>query len=251
MKKLIVILVILVCGSHLQAQDTIPSLYKKKDITQLTPEDYQNIQLPPLEVLLQNINKNPSVKFYNSRIEEQELELKETRRSWLEYIRLSGNIQYGVTNDLTSFEEASNIPVITRYAGKLQTLYGVGATFGIPISEIIGKRNKNRIQKTKIDVANAEMEIWRDNQTLIIIDAYADVSEQLNIIKELANAVVIAKAQFTATENDFINGRVDTQGLSFQKNILTRTVIEYERCRSVLTRAILKLELVTKTNIIK
>ena len=52
------------------------------------------------------------------------------------------------------------------------------------------------------------------------------------------------------TETDFINGKVDAQTLSRQKNIESSAVREYEQTRAALNNALLKLEIYSNTQII-
>ena len=61
--------------------------------------------------------------------------------------------------------------------------------------------------------------------------------------------MVTAQAQYRLSEADFINGKLDAQTLSRQKNIENVAIREYEEVRR-LNNALLTLEVLTRTPII-
>lgn len=221
------------------------------DINSLKAEEVSKVNLPNIEYFFKTVDNNPQVKFYQERQKAEEYVLKSVKRTWLSFIRLNANAQYGFTDDLTSYYMETSAPIINKYFGKTQFYYGGGATLGIPLSEFFDKRNKVRTQKARIESMKYETDIWRDDIRIKIIDAYTLAQENLNLLKARSEALVISNAQYQVTQTDFIAGRIDAMTLSRQKNIQTQTLAEFEKARSALMNALLKLELATKIKILK
>ena len=101
-----------------------------------------------------------------------------------------------------------------------------------------------------IEESELNTQRWYDDLTLKVVDAYTAVVENLSMLRIKAEAKTIASAQYKVTETDFINGKVDAQTLSRQKNIESSAVREYEQTRAALNNALLKLEIYSNTHII-
>lgn len=246
MKKKILLIAILFSSlySYSQTDSTLIN------INNLRVEDVAKVNIPNIDYFFQTVDNNPQVKFYQERQKAEEYALKSIKRTWLSFIRVNANAQYGFTDDLTMFTETST-PVISKYFGKTQFYYGGGASLAIPLTEFFDKRNKVRSQKARIESMKYETDVWRDDIRIKIIDSYTAAQESLNLLKARAEALVISNAQYQVTQTDFIAGRIDAMTLSRQKNIQTQTLAEYEKARSALMNALLKLELATRIKILK
>lgn len=252
MHKILIVLLLTFVSGNAWCQGTIENsidIPELTDINSLTQEDYINLKLPPLGVLMENSKKNPVVEYFNERKIQGLSELKSVRRNWLTFIRLSANYQYGVMNDYSYYTDAG-ITAPGMYHNKSQSFYNVGATFSFPLIEIFDRRNKIKRQKTIVKQSELEAERWNEEQNLKIVDAYTTAVESLSTLKSMTEAVTIANAQYEVTEQDFINGKADAQTLSRQKNIQTQTISTYEQTRAALNNALLRLELLSRTKII-
>ena len=102
MKQLILTMLGLCCllAAKAQAPDsTAFSFGDRYDLfRQLSAEEYLDLKLPPLHVLLENARKSPQVSFYASNKLQEERELETIRRNWLKYIKLNANYNYGMNN---------------------------------------------------------------------------------------------------------------------------------------------------------
>ena len=83
-----------------------------------------------------------------------------------------------------------------------------------------------------------------------IIDSYTSATQYLSVLGTTAQSMITAQAQYSDAEADFINGKVDAQMLSRQQNIVTESIRVHEETRALLTRALLQLEVLSKTPII-
>lgn len=219
------------------------------DIRTLTNDDYINMELPPLNVLLENARNSPTVEYFNARKEEESRALKSMKRNWLNYVKLSSSYQYGVTNYYSLYEPDPSVPQIGA-PNEARGLWNVGASLSIPLLEIFDRRNKIKQQKVRVNQAELEIDRWYDEQSLKIIAAYSTAIQNLQLIKSISEAVAIANAQYKVTEADFVNGKADAQMLSRQKNIQTQTMNEYLQAQAALNTALLSLEVLSKTKII-
>lgn len=260
MKKILLIGALLACCGTLRAQ-TADSVSGRNagaetsvdyaDLTRMTADQYINLHLPPLHVLLENAReRSPQVNMFAANKESEERELKTMRRSWLKNIKLNGTFSYG-TNDTNSqmyYDESR--PIVQNITGVTQRWWNVGAAISLPLDEIFNRRNKNKQQQKRIESIQYEMDSWYDEICLKIIESYTMAVQNLAILDSSARSLVAAKMQYAAAEADFVNGKIDAQTLSRQQSIENAAVREYEQTRSLLNKALLQLEVLSKTPII-
>lgn len=228
-------------GGQLFAQET--------DIVSLQPDDYLNLKLPPLQELFENARNNPAVEFYNSRLEEENSALKTEKRNWLKYFSLVSTYQYGRIASNTSYSSTES-PLIYQYSGQNQHWWSVGASLAVPLDDLIDRKNRVKRQGYKLEQTEMDMEKWYDEQKIRIIDVYTSAIEYLNILKSKVESLTLANAQYTISENDFIHGKISAQSLNDQKIIQSNALTDYERTRAALNSALLKLEILSRTQII-
>lgn len=219
------------------------------DLSQLTPKDYIQMNLPPLEEFFKQLSHSSGVKLYELRTEEALSTLKTEKRSWLKYFSVSSSYHFGVIG-INATTTSTNQPLIYQYSSNSQNWYNVGATISVPFHDLFDRRNRIKKEQIKVQEIEAESERYQDEQKLLIVDFYTDVQRCLTLLKINAEALGIADAQYRVSEKDFINGKLDVQTWSNQKNIQTSAVIAYEETRSALHKAILKLEIITKIKLI-
>ena len=234
--------------SAAQIPDSACDAPQYETFRQLSPEEYLALRLPPLEMLLDNARDNPQVSFYASNKLQEERELKTIRRSWLKYIKVNANYSYGMNNIYNeNFADQNYVYVNT---GRKQWWYNVGVSLSLPFDEIFNRRNRIKRQEEKINSIQFEVERWYDDLSVKIIDAYTSAIENLSILQSVTEAMITAKAQYSVTEADFLNGAIDAQTLSRQRNVLNVAIREYEKTRANLTNALLRLEILSHTKII-
>ncbi len=221
------------------------------DPTRLSAQDYSNLHLPPLHVLMENAReRSPQVNMFDANKREQERELKTVRRSWLKYFKLNSTFSYGSTDINSELYYDNKYPVVQNVSGTTQRWWNVGASVSFPLEEIFNRRNRNKQQKERIESIEYEREKWYDEVCMKIIESYSTALENLAILESAAQAMVIAKAQYSSAELDFVNGQIDDATLSRQKTIENASIREYEQTRSRLIKALLELEVLSKTPII-
>ena len=252
MKRAVFTLWLLLAAVAATAQsEPTPPEFEYSDLQRLTPEDYIDMQLPPLHVLMENARHAPQVGYYESNREIEERELKTVRRNWMRNFKLNANYNYGSSDIYNQNYQDSNIPIwTTTTTGREQSWWNVGASFSIPLDEIFNRRNKIKQQKKRIENTQYDLDRWYDELRMKIIDAYTTAVEQLSILRSAAEAKITSEAQYRMTEVDVVKGTLDAQTLSRQKSLENSATREYEQVRRNLNDALLRLEILTHTPII-
>ena len=178
MKRAVFTLWLLLAAVAATAQsEPTPPEFEYSDLQRLTPEDYIDMQLPPLHVLMENARHAPQVGYYESNREIEERELKTVRRNWMRNFKLNANYNYGSSDIYNQNYQDSNIPIwTTTTTGREQSWWNVGASFSIPLDEIFNRRNKIKQQKKRIENTQYDLDRWYDELRMKIIDAYTTSS---------------------------------------------------------------------------
>lgn len=233
------------------ADSLAPAYAGQTDLTRMSAETYINLRLPPLYVLLENAReRSPQVNQFASTKEQEEREIKTLRRSWLKNIKLNAQYSYGSTDVNSLMYQDQNLPIVQNVTGTTQAWWTIGAGVSLPLDEIFNRRNRIKQQRKRLESIEYEMNSWYDEICLKIIEAYTSAVENLSMLESSAHALAAAKAQYVAAEASFVNGKIDEQTLSRQKSIENSTRREYEQTRSLLNKALLQLEVLSKTPII-
>ncbi len=211
------------------------------DLFSQTVNDANQINLPPLEVLLEYARNSPIIEYHRLREEASVREQTTVKRTWLKYFKLNANYQYGNQYLSSSTENQPQVFDYLYYTQQQHWWY-VGASVSFPLDEIFDRRNRIKKFDAVIDQSQYEAEAWFNEQKVKIIEAYTDAEMCLAMIRIKSENSTIATQVFRASEADFINGRIDVGELSRQKGIQNVAVTEYEQVRARLYQAILKLE---------
>ncbi|MPN13912.1 hypothetical protein SDC9_161238 [bioreactor metagenome] len=94
------------------------------------------------------------------------------------------------------------------------------------------------------------MEKWHDEQKLRIIEMYTKAVKELSVLKLKAESLSFANTQFELAQQDFLNGNIRAGELSQIKSIQTDALETYENTRAELNKALLQLEILSKTKIL-
>ncbi len=213
-------------------------------------EELADLTLPTLEELFEGAGKSSTVKFYNYRMEGEELMLKTERRKWLEYISILGTYQYGVIGINSYTDIGADYPLVYQYSAGDQLWYNIGASAKIPLDRLFDRRNRIKRQKLKIQETMAERDMWHDDQKLKIIEQYTVAIEMRNNLKLVIEQYAFATAQFEAVQKDYIMGAVTAQSLGVAKSQQTQAYLQMEKVKSALNNAILSLEVLSNIKII-
>ena len=208
-----------------------------------------SVVLPPLSVLFENARGTAVVEYYKYRSQQQESLLKSEKRSWMKYIMPAATYQYGVSSMSTAMSD-QYMNVYMQNSNQNKNWYNAGVIVQIPLTEVVDRKNRIGRQRMAMNAAVMEMEMNYDQLKMSIIDAYSSVCQQLALFRLKSESFTMAKAQYSVGENDFINGRITAQELMVQKNLQVTAESDYETTRTELNKALLHLEILSKTEII-
>lgn len=248
MKKLLLLCLLLPAAAASAQQSVIPE-EAYLDLISMTPEDYINLKLPPLQTLLENARTSPQMAFYENNIDMEARELKTVRREWLTYLKLNASYNYG-SSDIYNQTYIENGQPVVNNSGRRQNYWNVGGGVSIPFSGIFNRRNKIKQQKKRVEQVENDLERSFDELRLKIIETYSTVIEQLSSLQSVTEAMTMARTNYAGAETDFLNGKLDMQSLARQKSIEASAVRAYEEVRRALNSALLQLEVFTNTPII-
>ena len=221
----------------------------QREVESLTVDDYLNLQLPSLETLFENAKNSAAVDFYQVKMEEEASALKTEKRSWLKYFRFSTTYQWGLMGINSSFSD-SDTPLFYQYSGGRQNWYNIGLTVAVPFDDFFDRGNRIHRQQLKTKATQVEMEKWHDDQKMKIIEVYTKAVKELSVLRLKAESLSFANTQFDIAQYEFLNGNIDTGALSQIKSIQMNALESYEQTRSELNKALLQLEVLSKTKIL-
>jgi len=214
-----------------------------------SPNDYLNLQLPPLETLFENAKNSAAVDFYQVKMEEEASALKTEKRSWLKYFRFISTYQWGMMGMNSAYSDPDT-PLFYTYSGGRQNWYNIGVTVAIPFDDFFDRPNRIHRQQLKTKATQVEMEKWHEEQKIRIIEMYTKAVKELSVLRLKAESLSFANAQSALAQNDFVNGNIETGELSQIKSIQMNALESYEQTRSELNKALLQLEVLSKTKIL-
>lgn len=219
---------------------------------QIILKDFSSLILPPIDSLFLSLESNPNIKAQDYRILEQESVIKSQKREWINYLRFSSSYQYGYQG-AESLVQGFLIPAYYQTAQNAQNLYHVGVSLTIPFGDIIDRGNKVKKGKIRLGQIQAEKEISINEQKFIIIELYNKANEQLNTYKNIAEAKSYAELKTRIIQKDFINGIINIDELTDAKKSESDIISNYEKAKSELMVALMKLEIICnyKFHIIK
>ncbi len=223
--------------------------FAQNDITNFESIDYANLKIPPLQELFENAKKSPAVKFYKTKADAEQNNMKSEKLNWLKYLRIGGAWQYGKVNINSAFSN-EDTPLFYQYSGALQNIYYVSANVMIPLDELFNRKNKISRQKAIILASEYERDKWHDEQKLRIIASYTKIMKELAMMKVKVEAMTFANSQYKISEHDFLNGKIDAVQLSEMKSRQMAAIEIYETTKEELNRSLLELEILSKTQII-
>ncbi len=214
--------------------------------SQMTAADLISLEIPPLSVLLENAKHSPVTSALLAQVEQRQEGLKIQKKEWLQNFRVFASYQYGSMAMLTLEQPTAG----GIYTGKEQSSYSVGASVNLPLELFFSRTNKVRREQAAVKQAEYEVERWFEELSLNIIEEYTNVLQFHSTLTIQTEDVAMARTQYTISESNFINGKMDIQTLSRYKTDVSTAVSRYETTYNNLLKAILRLEILSQTKII-
>lgn len=220
------------------------------DFSKLTPEDYTNITLPPLDLLFENSKGSPAYELTQVKEQIERKLLSKEKRAVLGFFSLRGSYQYGMFGNESTFTDVATYPYLT-YSTQAQNGYTVGGAISIPLDALFDLGARVKRQRLNVRTAELQREVRFEEMKREIIQLYATATAQLSILKLHAEALVLANIQYDIAEKDFSNGAIDSGDLSTEKSRQSVAKEKFENSKFELTKSLMILEVITRTPIIK
>lgn len=225
---------------------TIRTQAQNSDTLVASMKQYADMELPPLDILLENAQNSSTIEYYNTLIEQEQSILKTEQKDWLKYLKIDGIYRYGI-NATQASGDPSSTTVLTNDP---QGWFNVGASLSIPLNELFDRGERTKRQKLKIQSINQQQTAAYEQLKLEIISIYIQAEKELALLKLKVEEAAIANMQYRETENDFINGRISAKELSAQKALQSVAIENYMDSKYQLKNLLFKLEILTQTKII-
>lgn len=257
-KRFLVLIMGLFTAALLSAQEALQVKKVRVDSTvmilnSMTVEDYMTLELPPLDTLYYNaFCMSNAVKYYDNEVEYYRCAITTEQLKPLEWIRLVTSASYGNTNMVGALQNESSYPIWIGSSSKQKSLYfNAGVTLNIPISDVFNTANKVRQARAKLSQTEARRDSELDNIKKEIINLYCEIISGINTLKSASERLVLAQAQYDFAEKDFVNNKITAEVLYRSKSYETAAVQDYERVKKEVNQALLSLEVISCTKIIK
>ena len=234
----------------LEQQDSITLNTTVGVAAKLVPKHIEQLELPPLQVFLDAVMENATVKRAQSQVEQIKNEYRLEKRDWLNYFRAFGNYTYGRYN-VSGTTSDIYTPIYQTASTNNQHFFNVGAGVSFSLGDLINRPLRLKNYRHQIDQIQYTQEEVMEERRLRVLDAYNAVTEQLATIKAKAETAALYNAQMKISENDFIQGKISIIALSLERARRSGAVVAYEEARVQLHNAIILLEMLTNIKIIQ
>jgi len=218
----------------------------------LPNNEITSIQLPPLSVLFQNMNKNPEYKQALIRYHQDLVKVGQQRRDPLDWISTRAKYDYGIlsaigTNSGTSSSSTSSVALISN--NETRAYWSVGVEFSATFSDIFDyfshvKDAKLQASYSKAQIEQAELDI--KNKIIQIYLTIKGQAEELKVDNEMVN---VYASTYKLAQGQFANGEQDATNLAEIKKQHALAVSTMERVKTKFISNLMLLELITHTKI--
>lgn len=220
------------------------------DYSKLTPDDYTNLSLPPLDLLFENAKNAPIFELAEVKTQIERKLLSKEKRAFLGFFSLRGSYQYGMFGNESTFTDV-NTPIINNYSTAAQNSYSIGAAISIPLDGLFDLAARIKRQKLNVRSAQLEKEIKFDEAKREIIQMYSMALSQIAVLKLRAEALTLSNMQYDVAEKNFVNGTIQSGDLSTEKTRQSQAQEAFEGSKFELTKSLMILEIITRTPILK
>ena len=213
------------------------------------PAGIETIQLPPLQVFLDAVTDNATVKRANSQVEQAKNEYQLQKRDWWNYLRFNGSYSYGRYNILSNNSDEYT-PLYQTSMASAQHNFSVGASISFPLGDLTNRKLKLKKYRYDIEQLQYQQEEVMEERRLRVLEAYNQVTIQLATIGAKAETAALYNAQMKMVEYNFIQGKITIEALAVERGRRSGAVTAYEQSRVELHNSIILLEMLTNVKII-
>ena len=237
------LLFLLTSSTHVAAQEV-------SDYSQLSDDEYTNIDLPPLSVLFENAKNSPIYEMADVKATIERKLLRKEKWAFLGFFSLRGSYQYGMFGNESTYTDVAISPYLS-YSTQAQNGYTVGAGVSIPLDDLFDLKGRVSRQRLTLRSAELEREVKYDEIKKNIIEMYATATSQIKVLQMRSESLVLATVQYEISEKNFANGTITSSELATDKEKQSQAREAYEKSKFELTKSLMILEVIARTPIIR
>lgn len=220
------------------------------DYSQLSDDEYTNIDLPPLSVLFENAKNSPIYEMADVKATIERKLLRKEKWAFLGFFSLRGSYQYGMFGNESTYTDVAISPYLS-YSTQAQNGYTVGAGVSIPLDDLFDLKGRVSRQRLTLRSAELEREVKYDEIKKNIIEMYATATSQIKVLQMRSESLVLATVQYEISEKNFANGTITSSELATDKEKQSQAREAYEKSKFELTKSLMILEVIARTPIIR
>lgn len=210
---------------------------------QIEEEVYSLLKtIPNLDSLIYlAIENSPVVKAQNERVDQEKINIKIAKKSWLDNIVL--NAGYTYTNGFSSLSQNAQGNGVESTALQVGDVYQAGINFRLSAFDFIGRRYNKLKAMQDLKIVQYDKDAIERDITRTVRSLYAELvfmESRLQILNSKKQTLFI---NYQMAEKKFIEGQVDITELSRMLESVTKSEEEYEKGKMELKKKLIGLEI--------
>ena len=209
----------------------IHSAFGQSNESQELPLSKNEIQIPPLEQLVDSaIKHNSNVLYRNLDIDAKESLLKTQHNVWLRNLGIQGVANYGTFDYFNSNSNNQSTTVLNTNSKQFN--YGMGVYLKLPFYDMVDRKNQISVAKIQLDQAKSLAQVQKDELRQIIIRLYEDILLKQKLLNIKSQSWGNARVNMEMVDREFRNGTIPVNEFVRVSDIVSRTESEYETAKT-------------------
>jgi len=197
-------------------------------------------RIPPLETLIDSaIANSPYLKNRNNMVTKMQYEFKTAQRKILNFLSVSGSMNYG----RNSFSTLSDIIPIIETSTQDNFVYSVGLSLRLSLFDVVNRKNELNIARKEIEesINSREEKIFEIKKEVTF--QYNDLILKQKLLKVASDNMLTSQMRMVMIEQKFLNNEIALEELSRIMEWHSDAQIAYETAAIELMNAYILLEL--------
>lgn len=209
----------------------IHTAFGQSNENQELPLSKNEIQIPPLEQLVDSaIKHNSNVLYRNLDIDAKESLLKTQHNVWLRNLGIQGVANYGTFDYFNSNSNNQSTTVLNTNSKQFN--YGMGVYLKLPFYDMVDRKNQISVAKIQLDQAKSLAQVQKDELRQIIIRLYEDILLKQKLLNIKSQSWGNARVNMEMVDREFRNGTIPVNEFVRVSDIVSRTESEYETAKT-------------------
>jgi len=159
------------------------------------------------------------------------LESVNSRREWLDNIYIDGSVNYGMLDQIALTELTSSGSSSGFLTTSQQLRYYGGLTVKMPLSEIFGRKNSEKLRSSEVEIAEVQFEEKKEELILIITGEYFQLLYLFESMKSFSEILQAFRISYLKAENDLREGKLSVGDFAMIASANGKAKDDYEKAR--------------------